>query len=409
MRILQNSEKIFPYFQPIVSVATGQIMGHEVLARIQTSSGVQSLGPFFEDENISYKEKLEVDRIVREKAFAVYHEQKRSDMLFINIHPSWLFMSRENHRHYFTFELMDKYCIKGSQIVIEILEAEYNASVENMSQLVSLYREKDCRIAVDDFNFHNFDRLIQLVPDFVKIDIRLVQLSSKHEEYQKILHYISQFSIDLGISVLFEGIEQGDELENALETGASFLQGFIFSPAQPDFSSKETFKNLISSSIVNVVDRKSNRYRNFLHIENEMNRMIQSLIQKSSQNEDTEEGGALSFASEDFAWDDFLRQISDHLPSWFFKAYVCDKDGHQISANIARDASNKFCIYEQYRGMNWSWRPYFIHNVIRMEQLQRGVISNKYVDMENKRDTVTFSFPMNDDYYLFLDFYYEAK
>ena len=43
-----NPEQIIPFFQPILSVANGSVIGHEVLARLRTDEGYESLGPFLQ-------------------------------------------------------------------------------------------------------------------------------------------------------------------------------------------------------------------------------------------------------------------------------------------------------------------------------------------------------------------------
>ena len=54
--------------------------------------------------------------------------------------------------------------------------------------------------------------------------------------------------------------------------------------------------------------------------------------------------------------------------------------------------------------MNWSWRPYFLHNLVRMKQYGRGIISTPYRDTETKKETLTFSCPVKENVYLFMDF-----
>jgi len=384
-------DALFPFFQPIVSVSDGSIVGYEVLARIKEDNGYRSLGSFFGDKSISFAKRLQVDRLVREKALRQWSQSNRKEKLFINIFPSWLLKVGDNPL--FTLVLLEKYKIPGNQVVIEIIEEELEENCQEIKDLVRHYRKAGCQIAVDDFYFNNFDRLIHIRPDFVKIDIRLVRLSVAQEEYRKIIHYISQFSQEMGVSVLFEGVETDAELRNAIESGSGYVQGFIFSEAKPDFQASDAFRSTMQSSLFKVIDHLMNVNRNAVHIENEMNSTLENFFRERGTNLQSD-------------LDELLTTLCTDLPAFFFKAYICDKDGTQRSSNVIKNQDGHCIVLPEYNGRNWGWRPYFFYNVVRMENLKRGVLSNRYLDEDTKRETLTFSYPLSEDLFLFLDFYY---
>ena len=58
----QDGERIFPYFQPILSADTGKIYAYEVLGRYSSVDGqVRSLGGFFNDKATTDDEALKAD------------------------------------------------------------------------------------------------------------------------------------------------------------------------------------------------------------------------------------------------------------------------------------------------------------------------------------------------------------
>ncbi len=387
-------QSVVPFFQPILSVANGRIYGYEVLSRFQDpeSGEYRSMGAFFHDEERSDAEKLAVDRQVRASAFREFRRSGIDSRLFVNIHPSWIFDFHDSEDVFPTIRLLEETGISGENIVIEITEQRFHDSdFEFLNRLIDRYRAQGMKIAIDDFSFPNFDRLIDLKPDFVKVDIQLVRKSAENEDYKRLIRYISTFCQELGIAVIFEGVESVHELENSIEAGGSFMQGFLFSGAQPEFQPVERYAREIEFGLNNVIYRSLHYSQNILKIEQSMNRYLAMVIEREQL-----------FRRSNL--DDAINKIVPFLPPQCFRAFVCDAFGKQRSSNFTKSDGGEFRIYPEHRGKNWGWRPYFFNNLVRMKEWGRGVISHKYVDVETKRQCLTFSFPIGDDLYIFVDF-----
>ncbi len=82
-------EEITPFFQPIVEIDTCRVYGFEVLGRRITPHGVESLGHFFHDPEISEAKKLAVDRFIRRHALQIFgkYQLHKDFSLFLNIQP----------------------------------------------------------------------------------------------------------------------------------------------------------------------------------------------------------------------------------------------------------------------------------------------------------------------------------
>lgn len=89
-----------------------------------------------------------------------------------------------------------------------------------------------------------------------------------------------------------------------------------------------------------------------------------------------------------------------------FRMYVCDEDGFQKSPNIFKSAASGWVTQMEYLQKNWSWRPYFLENIIRMRNEKKGILSDLYSDIETGETIRTFSMPMNGSDYLFIDIAY---
>ncbi|MBI41205.1 MAG: hypothetical protein CMF59_16540 [Leptospiraceae bacterium] len=389
---------ILPFYQPVLSVADGSIYGYEVLGRLRHEDGtVESLGPFFHDENSDLAERIEISRDIRKDAFRTIDSLAPHQKMFVNIKPSWMWKYR-SHQSLPTLDMLDELGVSGQRVVIEITEDEFQGDLDELFDMVARYRAAGCRIAVDDFNFNFMDRLIHLQPDIVKVDMALVKRISQRPEYRSLIEYIASFARDFGISVLFEGVETDRELESAIESGAEFVQGYYFAPAAESFLESNQFQEKLRDVLQSVVQRNWNRNRNVMTIESVMNRLLSELL--SSMKIKLNGNGNIN---PDMA-DDVLRGVLSGLPPKCYRIYACDDRGDQLSSNFERDEQGEFVLRSEFRRMNWSWRPYFLHNLVRMKHYGRGIISTPYRDTETKKETLTFSCPVRDNVYLFMDF-----
>jgi hypothetical protein len=64
-------------------------------------------------------------------------------------------------------------------------------------------------------------------------------------------------------------------------------------------------------------------------------------------------------------------------------------------------------LQSEHYNKNWSWRPYFLENIMKMKLEQKGILSDSYSDIETGEMIRTFSYPIDYKQYLFIDLTYE--
>lgn len=383
-----------PAFQPVLSAMDRCIYGYEVLDRFFSEGQIKSMGPHFMNPEINSAKKLEWSQSIRLAAFKHYSLKGYQGKLFINIKPSWAMDYKNREESIPTLLLAREYGIPMENIVIEITEDQFSGRLKDLTQVINAYRKQGCMIALDDFDLHNFDRMLQLRPDIIKLDIRLVKQMAQSQEYQALLKHLSNLAMEFGITVLCEGIETEEDLENSIMAGACFLQGFVFSPAEIDFQADNRYSGIIDQSLMSVIRLKRNQYKVLMEIDSRLHRLLSTYIQQGSFIQKTE-NGKLSI-------DYSLEELLPKLPADCFRAFICDSYGNQVSSNYKRDSEN-FLKQPQYKKQNWTWRPYFLANMMKIRSTGGGIISSKYLDPESKKETVTYSFPLNRRLILFLD------
>jgi EAL domain-containing protein (putative c-di-GMP-specific phosphodiesterase class I) len=94
---------------------------------------------------------------------------------------------------------------------------------------------KDIRVAVDDAGagVANFGHIIDLRPDFVKLDISLVRRVNANLGRQAMVVGMRHFSRTAGCRLIAEGVETAEEARTLTGLGVEFGQGYLFGHPEP--------------------------------------------------------------------------------------------------------------------------------------------------------------------------------
>jgi EAL domain-containing protein (putative c-di-GMP-specific phosphodiesterase class I) len=125
--------------------------------------------------------------------------------------------------------------IDPRRVVCEVTE-QRSASHETLHNFVEALRANGFRIAVDDYGADDSDinRIKQLRPDIVKFDAHwITQLMESGAGFALLTTMVMTFE-EQGIRTVFEGIEEGWQLDLAEKSGASMVQGFVL--ARPELA-----------------------------------------------------------------------------------------------------------------------------------------------------------------------------
>ena len=210
-----------PVFQPIVELATGDVVGHEALTRFD--GGRRPDLVFAEAWTVGLGADLELATL--QAAIAAATSLPPSRWLNLNVSPRLL---DDPDALRSVLRAADR------PIVLEITEHEL---IEDYSAFLAAVHSlgRDIRLAVDDAGagVANFAHIIDLGPDFVKLDISLVRRVNAHLGRQALVVGMRHFSRTSGCRLVAEGIETADEARTLLELGVEFGQGYWFGRPEP--------------------------------------------------------------------------------------------------------------------------------------------------------------------------------
>jgi EAL domain-containing protein (putative c-di-GMP-specific phosphodiesterase class I) len=189
-----KNDKIVIFFQPIIDNASEKINKYECLIRLIDEDD-KVITPYF-FLNIAKKAKLykQLTKIVIQKSFENF---------------------REND-----------------------FEFSINLSIENFYEIqkfIKNIKALGCRIAIDDFGtgYSNFEYLMRLEADFIKIDGSIIKEILHNKNSEIITNVIVDFAKKMNIQVIAEFVENKEIFEKVKELGIESSQGYYFSEPKP--------------------------------------------------------------------------------------------------------------------------------------------------------------------------------
>jgi EAL domain-containing protein (putative c-di-GMP-specific phosphodiesterase class I) len=380
------SVKLFPWFQPVVDVASGRVVGYEALARMQDENGnVVSAAPLLKAANADPALRLERDRDLRAqalKAFAAHAQPGQT--LALNLSPEWI-DALNSFDLLPTLEMIREAGVRPEQVVIEI--TEINGNIDRICELARRYREAGVKIAFDDFGagFQQLDRIIAFTPDVIKVDMRMFSLGQMTHQKRALLQMMGEIGARLGSKVVFEGVETEDEFFLALHCNASQIQGFLFSPARAEFLPSDAFgdqvHNLLDMHLDLAIEETARRQWHLEGIHSELLALRELLLCDG----------------------DLSERLAGYRPDPdILRFFICDRQGVQISPNW-RYADAGWQANAAVVGSNWSWRPYFYQLVGSRDYDRRVLRSPSYIDIETGQGCYTLTLALDAERVLLVD------
>ena len=221
--LIARPDAVRPVFQPIVSLASGEAVGYEALARFEGKPGLPPSWWFSQAHRFGLGAALEA-----QSAHAALTAGPRppGTFLSINLSPSALA----------SVEIAELLPADLRGVVVEITEEERVLDVDALHRLLDPLRARGARIAVDDAGegYAGLQQVMSMRADIIKLDRSLV--ADVHTDPAKIalIGSLVHFARSTGAAICAEGIETLDELRVLVHLGVAYGQGWALSrPAAP--------------------------------------------------------------------------------------------------------------------------------------------------------------------------------
>lgn len=235
-RAISNGE-VAPWYQPVISAETGDILGVEILARWYPPSGA----PISPDIFIPMAEKSGLiiplsSRLMEQVArdLAKISERLRHPFhIAFNVSAAHLLAADQTADDFRRFQA----CFPDGiiQTIAEITEREPFEQSPQLESLLQELRRQGIQIALDDFGtgYSNLRYLNTLPIDYIKIDRFFTSQISSDDDSNRLVECVIDMAQTLGKGIVAEGVETQYQRRWLTEKGVPLLQGFYFSRALP--------------------------------------------------------------------------------------------------------------------------------------------------------------------------------
>jgi diguanylate cyclase (GGDEF)-like protein/PAS domain S-box-containing protein len=240
LRRAVERQEFLLYYQPIVSLETGEICGVEALMRWQhPEHGLippSAFIPVAEETGII----LQMGQWGLREACRQLREWQKQ----FSISPSFQVSVNLSSKQFSQPDLIEQITralrdtgLDPTGLRLEITESVVMENIESATVMLRQLRDLGVEASIDDFGtgYSSLSYLHRFPITILKIDRSFVSGMSNQTENVEIIRSIIMLARNLGMTVVAEGVETEEQLIRLRELGCKHAQGYFFSrPVHPD-------------------------------------------------------------------------------------------------------------------------------------------------------------------------------
>jgi len=225
-----DNGRVVPFYQPIMDNKTEEIIKYEALVRLINAEGEIISPHFFLD--IAKKSKLHTRitkiMLIRATEFLLTYPTG------VSINLSFEDILDQSVRDY-----IDRIYTQNptifSRLCFEITESEGIKNLDIVSRFIKEMKQRGCQVAIDDFGtgYSNFDYLIRLDVNILKIDGSLIRYIHQERNPRLIVENIVDFTKKMGIKTVAEFVESKALLTEVKKLKIDYSQGYYIGKPKP--------------------------------------------------------------------------------------------------------------------------------------------------------------------------------
>lgn len=229
--VLNQCDRFYVEYQPVVHAQTGEIVGAEALVRWKKEPyGIVPPGMFI-DWLESNPCMYDLGNFVLKQALTDAVEFRKSNPdFFINVNMSAKQLERKTFCGV-VMALLKETGFPAGQLCLELTERCRSMPVSVMEEKLLYLKQHGVRLAMDDYGTGSASSsvLLQTPMDEIKIDMSFIRGITDNQTKQALVRSMVDFANKADLKSCLEGVED-EKLQNYLRSfGATWFQGYYYS------------------------------------------------------------------------------------------------------------------------------------------------------------------------------------
>lgn len=242
-----EAQEFEPFYQPIVDVMAGRVVGAEALLRWRhPERGVRTAYEFIATAEASGMVHALGEVCLTQVCAQIAYWQGQDDPIWISANLS---TRQIEDRSVITLleQLHKRTPFRPEGLTLEITESAMLERVERAQQTLEEVRSMGYRLGVDDFGtgYSSFVYLQRFPVDKIKIDRSFVERIETSRAAAAIISATLALGKNLDLEVVAEGVETEAQMRRLMELGCTLQQGYYYTRALPTAEFEQWRKNWV--------------------------------------------------------------------------------------------------------------------------------------------------------------------
>lgn len=233
-RALEDGEFI-PYYQPVIDLRSGAIMGAEVLMRWRKADGSivppAMFIPLAESSGLILDMTKAMMIAARDELGSALGQRARVKLAF-NLTAAHFSAERivEEVREVFAASP-----VRLSQIVLEVTERQPLDDLEMARRVIAALQELGCKVAIDDVGTGHggLSYMLKLGVNYLKVDKMFIDAIGSERYSTTIIETLIDLARNMRMEIVAEGVESFEQVRYLRDRGIFLAQGYAFAPPLP--------------------------------------------------------------------------------------------------------------------------------------------------------------------------------
>lgn len=244
-RAALDEDRLVPFYQPKLSLASQRVVGWEALLRVRREHGhdtPSAIAPAMDDPELASR----IGRAIRRRVFSDVAAWQSAGVKIgvVSVNASPTELTSPGFADQFLSEL-EEVGVQPSSIGIEVTEtAIIGGASARISKELRQLKSRGVIVALDDFGtgYGSMVHVMDFPLDAIKIDRSFVASLEVSHRARAIVGALATLTRKLGLEMVAEGVETQAQLQQLRDLGCDEVQGYLIGRPAP-FRSVNRFLN----------------------------------------------------------------------------------------------------------------------------------------------------------------------